>query len=88
MLKSRMLGKPLVRFCEGRGGNWTLSEFTKHPVYSTGTWKWSSDRAGERPVREGLVIHPVLSSKRSLEAKEQLGTRPTTERVGKRKLWS
>ena len=23
-LKSRMLGKPLVRFCEGRGGNWTI----------------------------------------------------------------
>jgi len=35
MLKSRMLGKPLVRFCEGRGGNRILSEFPKHPVYST-----------------------------------------------------
>ena len=28
-----MLGNPLVRFCEGRGGNRTLWE---HPVYSTG----------------------------------------------------
>jgi hypothetical protein len=31
-LKSRMLGKPLVRFCEGLGGNWF---YRKHPFYST-----------------------------------------------------
>ncbi len=37
-LKSRMLGKPLVRFCEGRGGNWTRRHpprFGEHLVYST-----------------------------------------------------
>ncbi len=42
MLKSRMLGKPLVRFCEGRGGNRTLSEFPKHPVYSTSHWRFKA----------------------------------------------
>ena len=43
MLKSRMLGKPLVRFCEGRGGNRILSEFPKHPVYSTKRPPWRGE---------------------------------------------
>ena len=30
-----MLGNPLVRFCEGRGGNWWSLDPKEHPVYST-----------------------------------------------------
>ncbi len=30
-----MLGNPLVRFCEGRGGNWLSQDPKEHPVYST-----------------------------------------------------
>ncbi len=30
-----MLGNPLVRFCEGRGGNWLSPDPKEHPVYST-----------------------------------------------------
>ena len=31
------VGKLLVRFCEGWGGNLGIR---KYPIYSTETWKW------------------------------------------------